>query len=74
MGFWDHFLGRFSQKKKEEEPDPVDNFEDRLARDLGLLRHPNCSLRSWRRIRVSFLDQRDQLNHEQPVRTSGSRH
>ncbi len=43
----------------EEFPDPVDVFEDQLAHDLGLRRHPSMSLEEWRRVRVRFIDQWD---------------
>ncbi len=40
-------------------PDPVDVFEDDLARELGLERHPHLSLAEWRRARVRFIDAHD---------------
>ena len=32
-----------------EDPDPVDVFEDQLARRLGCVPHPRCSREDWRR-------------------------
>ena len=40
-----------------EFPDPVDVFEDQLAHDFGLTRHPGLSLEEWRRVR--FIDAAD---------------
>lgn len=40
-------------------PDPVDLYEDALARSLGLHRHPTCPRDLWRRFRVRFLKQKD---------------
>lgn len=36
-------------------PDPVDRFEDDLAKWNGLLRFPGLSTTSWRQARVEFL-------------------
>ena len=41
---------------EREFPDPVDFFEDELARRLGLVRHPHCSPASWQRHRVRLID------------------
>ena len=38
------------------EADPVDLFEDDLARKLGLERHPRLPLDEWRELRVRFID------------------
>ncbi len=35
-----------------EHPDPVDVFEDELARRLGCVRGPGCSYEDWRGQRV----------------------
>jgi hypothetical protein len=43
----------------EEFPDPVDVFEDDLARRLGLRRHPAMPLDQWRRLRVHFINAAD---------------
>lgn len=40
---------------EQEYPEPVDVFEDDLARRLGLERHPRLALATWRELRVSFL-------------------
>ncbi|MCP3976844.1 MAG: hypothetical protein GY720_20350 [bacterium] len=37
-------------------PDPVDSFEDDLAKKLGLERDPEMSIKDWRRVRVRFID------------------
>ncbi len=34
----------------------MDLFEDELARRLGLVQHPRCSLASWRRHRVRLIE------------------
>jgi len=39
-----------------EYPDPVDVFEDELARRLGSVRHPSCSYDDWRRQRVRMIE------------------
>ena len=36
-------------------PDEADEFEDRLAAKLGLVRHPGLSQEEWRRVRVEYL-------------------
>ena len=36
--------------------DPVDLFENGLAAELGLFRHPDMSLNEWRRMRGRFID------------------
>lgn len=38
------------------DPDPVDVFEDRLASELGLHRHPSMTTEEWRRVRVAVID------------------
>lgn len=40
----------------EEQPEPVDVFEDGLMARLGLHRHPATPLGAWRRLRVATLD------------------
>ena len=37
-------------------PDPVDVFEDDLARQLGLRRHPALAQDEWRRVRVRYIE------------------
>ena len=37
-------------------PDPVDLYEDELARRLGLVRHPSAAYEEWRRQRVAFIE------------------
>ena len=39
-----------------EHPDPVDLFEDELARRLGCVRHPSCSREDWRGQRVKLIE------------------
>lgn len=39
-----------------EHPDPVDTFEDELARRLGCVRHPSGSYEDWRRQRVRLIE------------------
>ena len=39
-----------------EYPDPVDVFEDELARRLGCVPHPSCSYEDWRRQRVRLIE------------------
>ena len=41
---------------QRESPDPVDLFEDELARRLGLVQHPHCSPASWRQHRVRLIE------------------
>ena len=41
---------------KREFPDPLDLFEDELARRLGLVQHPYCSPASWRQHRVRLIE------------------
>ena len=41
---------------EREFPDPVDLFEDELAAQLGLFRHPTCQQQAWRRHRVAAID------------------
>lgn len=40
-------------------PCPVDEFEDKLAAELGLRRHPSMSREEWRRLRVEFIESFD---------------
>lgn len=40
----------------KEFPDPVDVFEDGVARRLGLARGPGCDQDTWRQLRVRFID------------------
>ena len=46
-----------------EYPDPVDQFEDKLAASLGLVRMPNCPQREWREIRVCFINEMTGNDH-----------
>lgn len=39
-----------------DHPDPVDTFEDELARRLGLVRHPSTSREDWRGQRVRLIE------------------
>lgn len=39
-----------------EDPDPVDVFEDELARRLGFERHPELDYDAWRRRRVEAIE------------------
>ena len=39
-----------------EYPDPVDVFEDELARRLGCVRHPSTSREDWRLQRVRLIE------------------
>lgn len=39
-----------------EHPDPVDLFEDELARRLGIERHPAMTCDLWRRRRVEAIE------------------
>jgi hypothetical protein len=39
----------------EEYPEPVDVFEDELARRLGVERHPGTPYALWRRRRVEVI-------------------
>ncbi len=39
-----------------EHPDPVDLFEDELARRLGCVRHPSTSREDWRLQRVRLIE------------------
>lgn len=43
----------------DDEEDPVDEFEDALAAERGLVRHPTIASDEWRRVRVQFLDHDD---------------
>ena len=38
-------------------PDPVDVFEDILAHELGLRRHPGMTQTEWRAARVAFIEE-----------------
>lgn len=40
----------------EEYPEPVDVFEDELARRLGVERHPGMPYSVWRRHRVAVIE------------------
>lgn len=41
---------------EEKYPDPVDLFEDELARRLGIERHPAMTYDLWRRRRVEAIE------------------
>lgn len=38
-------------------PDPVDVYEDELAREAGLVRGPECDRETWRRVRGRWVDE-----------------
>ena len=41
---------------EREYPDPVDLFEDELARRFGLVQNPHCCPASWRQHRVRLIE------------------
>lgn len=45
----------------EHYPDPIDVFEDDLAAQLGITRHPGLPYKEWRRIRVQAVNAEDPL-------------
>ena len=40
-------------------PDPVDEFEDELAAQLGFIRFPTLKYSAWRGLRVRWIDSAD---------------
>ena len=55
----DKLVETWAAELAEEFPDPVDVFEDDLAAQLGLRRHPDLSQDEWRRLRVRFINSLD---------------
>lgn len=41
---------------RASDPDPVDLFEEKLAREIGLVRYPRMTEEEWRRVRVVAID------------------
>lgn len=52
----DELIDQWSAELDVLFPDPVDLFENGLAAELGLFRHPDMPLNEWRRVRVRFIE------------------
>ncbi len=52
----DAAIAELDAEPVREFPDPVDVFEDELAEQMGLRRHPELSLHEWRVVRVQFIE------------------
>ncbi len=48
----------------ERYPDPVDVYEDELAKKLGFSRQPGMPLEEWREERVRVIDRADGADGE----------